>query len=361
MALLGLNCRADPLVRTESVAANLRASRLENRLMLASLYTGRWREGDTLAREMKQFRTGLLIYLAMLGVFAASAKISSPLEGRWDLTVKTSNETYPSWLEFTERNGQPFVRVQGRVSSVHPVQDLKLDGPHMTFTSSEWFGKPTKVSWEFTVNSGKLTGTQTREDGTQGEITGVPAPPLKRKPPSAWSQPETLFNGKDLSGWEPDDPAKNHWKAEDGDLVNVSPGANLRTVPKFQDFKLHIEYNCPKDGNSGIYLRGRYEVQVAYEAANDRFHGMGAIYGFLAPQPQLPDKPGQWETFDITLIGRYVTVIRDGVLTIANKEIPGITGGALDSDEAEPNSLYIQGDHTGGMKYRNIRIAIPAQ
>lgn len=316
---------------------------------------------DTLTREMKPFWSVLTIFLGALSGFPAGANISSPLEGRWDLTVKTAKETYPSWIEFSERNGQPFVRVQGRVSSVHPVQDLRVDGAHMTFTSSEWFGKPTKVSWEFTASGRKLTGTETREDGTQGEIIGVPAPALKRQPPAAWTKPEDLFNGKDLSGWEPDDPASNHWKAEDGDLVNVSPGANLRTVRKFQDFKLHIEYNCPKDGNSGIYLRGRYEVQVAYEAANDRFHGMGAIYGFLAPKTELPDKPGQWESFDITLVGRYVTVIRDGVLTIADKEIPGITGGALDSDEAQPNSLYIQGDHTGGMKYRSIRISIPAQ
>jgi Domain of Unknown Function (DUF1080) len=318
----------------------------------------------TLAREMKQFWSALPIFLTALSVLSANAKDDQPLEGRWDLTVKTAKETYPSWIEFTERNGQPSVRVQGRVSSVHPVQDLKVEGERMTFTSSEWFGKPTKVSWEFTASDGKLTGKQILEDGTEGQITGVHAPALKRQPPAVWSKPEDLFNGKDLSGWEPDDPSNNHWEAQDGDLVNVSPGANLRTIRKFQDFKLHVEYNCPKDGNSGIYLRGRYEVQVAYEAPgkNDRFHEMGSIYGFLAPKEELPDKPGQWESFDITLVGRYVTVIRDGVLTIGgNKEIPGITGGALDGDEAEPNSLYIQGDHTGGMKYRNIRISVPAR
>ena len=102
-------------------------------------------------------------------------------------------------------------------------------------------------------------------------------------------------------------------------------------------------------------------MQVAYEAPgkNDTFHGMGAIYGFLAPSSKLPDKPGQWESFDITLVGQGVTVVRDGVTTIENQEIPGITGGALDSHEDQPNSLYIQGDHTGGMKYRNITISVP--
>jgi hypothetical protein len=283
--------------------------------------------------------------------------------GRWDLTVKTPKETYPSWLEIKEVNGELQVRVQGRVSSVHPVQDLKADGANISFDSSEWFGKPTKVSWQFSLQNDKLSGTQRREDGTEGRITGVRAPALKRPMPAAWSEPEALFNGKDLTGWKPDDAASNHWKAQRGDLVNESPGANLRTRRKFQDFKLHIEYNCPQEGNSGIYLRGRYETQVAYEppGKNDKFHAMGSIYGFLAPEKALPDKPGEWESFDITLVGRYVTVIRDGMKTIDNQEIPGITGGALDSREAEPNVLYIQGDHTGGMKYRNITISVPSQ
>jgi hypothetical protein len=126
---------------------------------------------------------------------------------------------------------------------------------------------------------------------------------------------------------------------------------------------LHIEFNCPEDGNSGIYLRGRYEVQVEYEKvdANDRFHSIGAIYGFIAPDAELPRRPGTWETFDITLVGRFVTIIRNKVKTIDNREIPGITGGALDSNEGEPGPFYIQGDHTGGMKYRNITVQLPKE
>jgi hypothetical protein len=60
----------------------------------------------------------------------------------------------------------------------------------------------------------------------------------------------------------------------------------------------------------------------------------------------------------VTLVGRTVTVVRDGKTTIDRKEIPGITGGAIDSHEGEPGPLYIQGDHTGGMKYRNITISV---
>ena len=187
------------------------------------------------------------------------------------------------------------------------------------------------------------------------------APSLKRNAPAAWTDPEPLFNGKDLTGWEPTDPAHNNWAVENGDLVNRAHGANLRGTRKFDDFKLHIEFNCPDDGNSGVYLRGRYETQIEYEPLdkNPPERRIGSIYGFLTPSGPPPRKPGTWESFDVTLVGRIVTVIHDGVLTIDRKEIPGITGGALDANEGEPGPIYIQGDHTGGLRFRNIRVSVP--
>jgi hypothetical protein len=298
-----------------------------------------------------------------LGLLPAASKKdgSSPFTGRWDLAIKTPQDKYPSWMEFNEKGGNDQVRIVGRVASVHPAADVRLEGTHLSFTTSEWFEKEIKVSWEMSVADGKLTGHQKRADGVEGEFTGVHAPALKRKPPAAWATPEPLFNGKDLTGWEPDNPSENHWKAQNGELLNQSAGANIRTTRKFDDLKLHIEYNCPKDGNSGVYLRGRYEIQVEYEppGTDDKFHGMGSIYGFIAPSVEVPPRPGQWESYDVTFVGRNVTVVRDGVTTIDNREIPGITGGALDSNEGQPGPLYIQGDHTGGMKYRNITVSVP--
>ena len=309
---------------------------------------------------MKQLCLVFLMTAAALLPALPQKESRVALAGRWDLTVTTPGDKYPSWLEFTDKGGTPEVRVVGRVASVHPGENVKLEGPRLTFTTSEWFGKLIRVNWDVSANAGRLTGNQKREDGTFGQIVGVPQPPLKRDPPASWAKPEPLFNGKDLTGWQPDDPAQNHWKALSGELVNEKAGANIRKRRTFEDFKLHIEYNCPRDGNSGVYLRGRYEIQVAYEkpGVNDRFHDMGAIYGFLAPSVDLPPRPGQWESYDVTLIGRIVTVIRDGAKTIDNQEIPGITGGALDSREGDPGPLLIQGDHTGGMKYRNITISV---
>jgi hypothetical protein len=117
---------------------------------------------------------------------------------------------------------------------------------------------------------------------------------------------------------------------------------------------------CSSDlGNSGIFLRGRYEIQVAYVDREDNFHGIGAIYGFIAPAVDVPRRPGEWESFDVTLIGRYLTLVRNGVTIVDNREIPGITGAALDCNEDQPGPFYIQGDHSGGMKYRNITVSVP--
>jgi len=281
--------------------------------------------------------------------------------GRWDVTITAANGSYPDWMEVMEKDGKLAARVQPRSGSVHPAAGVKVDGSHLIVTVSAATVRGPEVTWDLTANGDQLSGTQKRGDNV-AQIAGVRAPALKRNPPKAWTKPEPLFNGKDLTGWEPvDHPENNHWVAEDGVLLNQTKGANLRTTRKFDDFKLHIEFNCPENGNSGVYLRGRYEVQVEYEPAGteDVFHSMGAVYGMVAPTVDLPRKVGQWETFDITLVGRNVSIVRDGVQTVDNQEIAGITGGALDANEGEPGPFYLQGDHTGGMKYRNITISVP--
>lgn len=309
---------------------------------------------------MKQICLALFFVAAILTPALSNQAENGSFAGRWDLTIRTPKDTYPSWIEVTE-SATPQVRIVGRVASVHPATEVKLEGSHLTFKSTEALHGDIPVDWDLTIAGGKVTGTQKRSDGVEGHITGLPAPALNHPAPAAWGNPEPLFDGKDLKGWQPDKPSVNHWTVEDGELVNQAAGANLRTTRKFNDFKLHIEYLCPQGGNSGVYLRGRYEVQVEYEPAgeNDNFHMMGSIYGFIPPAETVPPRPGQWESYDIMLIGRNVTVVRDDIKIIDNQEIPGITGGALDSNEGAPGPIYLQGDHTGGMKYRNIKISEP--
>jgi hypothetical protein len=268
---------------------------------------------------------------------------------------------------------------------VYQVKDFKIQGTHLSVVVGAAAAKAPAVTWELdaaalqyaggglydpqrgpsvsseSVAAGKLTGIEKRGDQSI-PLTGVRAPDLKRSEPKAWTQPEPLFNGKDLSGWAPiGDIANNHWSVQDGLLVNEAHGANLKTTRQFDDFKVHFEVNCPDGGNSGFYLRGRYEVQLEYEplSKNPPERRIGSIYGRLAPVPDLSRNPGTWENFDVTLVGRIATVVHNGVTVIDRKEIEGITGGALDANEGQPGPFYIQGDHTGGLKFRNLTVSVP--
>jgi hypothetical protein len=309
---------------------------------------------------MKPF--SLVCLLAMAAAIPAAAQNADPFTGRWDLVVTPTaahDTAYPDWMEVGVKGGAPTVRIQPRSGSAFYAMHCKVEGAHL---SVRWgFGD---ITWDLDLKGGEITGVEKHGANVFADLAGVRAPELKRAPPKEWTAAEPIFNGKDLTGWEPTDPAAaNHWTARDGELVNESKGANLKTTRKFDDFKLHIEFNCPDDGNSGIYLRGRYEVQVEYEkvGANDKFHSIGSVYSMIAPAVELPRTPGKWESFDITLVGRWLTVVRNGVKTIDNQEIAGTTGGALDSNEGGPGPFYLQGDHTGGMKYRNITVQVPKQ
>jgi hypothetical protein len=143
--------------------------------------------------------------------------------------------------------------------------------------------------------------------------------------------------------------------------VTPGHGPELINDSKFGDFKLHIEFNCGKGANSGVYLRGRYELQVEDNSIQEPpSHHTGGIYGFIAPSPEMPRHPGEWQSFDITLVGRTVTVVQNGRTIIDQQEIPGITGGALDSHEGLPGPIYLQGSEDGHVIYRNI-VLTPAK
>ncbi len=298
----------------------------------------------------------LICNLAAVGAFLAlaPAQTKSPFVGRWDFNITTANGIRACWLGITEKDGKLDVWFQPTGGNVYEVKDVKTDASHLTLGLSG-------MTWELDAAGGKLSGVQKRGSTTIA-LTGVPAPALKHSAPKAWTNPEPLFDGKDLDGWTPiGNPANSHWTVKDGLLVNESHGDNLKTNRTFEDFKVHYEVQCPQGGNSGFYLRGRYEVQIEYEplSENPPERRIGSVYGRIAPKPELPRTPGQWETFDVTLVGRIVTVVHNGVTNIDHKEIEGITGGALDANEGEPGPFYIQGDHTGGLRFRNITVSVP--
>jgi len=308
---------------------------------------------------MRKLLIGTLLVSALVSCAVSQPK-GSPFAGRWDFNLTQGNTVRAAWLGITEKNGTLDVWYQPTGGNVYQLKDVSVQGSKLVLSITAADAKRPAVNWELESSGDKLSGAQKRGDSCT-PINGVRAPELKRPEPKAWTAPQPLFNGKNLDGWEPiGDPANSHWRVQDGLLVNTDHGDNLKSTRKFDDFQVHFEANCPDHANSGFYLRGRYEVQLEYEplSSNPPERRIGSIYGRITPK-DLPRKPGEWETFDVTLVGRTVTVVRNGVTTIDHKEIEGITGGALDANEGEPGPFYIQGDHTGGLKFRNITVSVP--
>jgi hypothetical protein len=294
----------------------------------------------------------LLPVLALALLVPLAAQQANPFLGRWDLYVVTQRGRTPDWLEVTQSGGLMAARYQPGGGASQPIQGIREDASHLILTVNR------ATTWDLTVSGDQISGVQKSGENETAKLEGVRAPALKRAAPAAWTAPEPLFDGKDLTGWEPTG-ANNKWAAVNGELVNAERGANLKSTRKFDDFKLHIELECTEDHcNSGIYLRGRYEIQVGTEGGTQPSHEQGAVYGMVAPAPALPLGIGQWQTFDIAFVGRNVTVTQNGTKIHDNVEIPGITGGALDADEGQPGPIYLQGDH-GPVKYRNITISVP--
>ncbi len=302
------------------------------------------------------FASTLTALWALFSIQAHAKPLATPLEGRWDITVDMAGKPAPSWLEVTHSGNHTlvgrFVSVSG---SARPISEVHFkDGKFNFSIPPQWEKGDGQFTVQGTLTGAKISGTLTTPEGKTHSWTGVRAPSLKRVAAPAWGKPIKLTEGNTITGWHTEGPSQ--WTIQNGVLKSEKSGANLITDQKFDDFKLHVEFRIPKGSNSGVYLRGRYEVQVTDgKGMEPSFGELGGVYGFIAPSEMVAKEPGEWQSFDVTLVGRMIALDVNGQRVITNQEVPGITGGALDSNEGEPGPLYIQGDH-GPVEYRNIVI-----
>jgi len=320
----------------------------------------------------------ILTFLAMLAASSAARAADNPFLGEWALTIPGGAA---GWLGVHEHEGHLEAGMLWGFGSVEPVASVNVEDGKLTITRhhtverKDAAGKKTKTTITETITGTvqgddiKLTSTKPRENG-QGdeaaEFGGHRQPPIPPAPDLKhlkFGKAEPLFNGKDLTGWRLTDPnAVSGWSVKDGLMVNnplQEEGkhknyGNLRTDREFEDFNLKVNVRVSKNENSGVYLRGIYEVQVAdtYGRALDP-HNMGAVYSRIKPLMSAEKPPGEWQTMDITFVDRHATVILNGKLIIDNQPVLGCTGGALWSDVTRAGPIYLQGDHTG-IEYRSL-------
>jgi hypothetical protein len=304
--------------------------------------------------------------------------------GQWTIDIKGGSV---GWLEVRRENNYLDADILWGGGSVLPVSNIFLakdqvlviqrsnvitrktdtnNNPVRTQEITEWL--------EITEAGDRIDGIllSPRTDGTGVDTTAFSGKKLPDVPPAPdlknlkYGTPVNLFNGKDLTGWKlVNDKLTNAFKVVDGTLTNdpvqtegrphISYG-NLCTDQSFEDFNLKLEVNVPQGNNSGVYLRGMYEIQVvdSYGMKPDP-HNMGAVYSRITPSSAAEKPAGEWQTLDITLCKRHATVILNGVKIIDNQPIYGPTGGAIQSDVFAPGPIYLQGDH-GKVSYRNISL-----
>lgn len=308
----------------------------------------------------KRLRRLTVIFLLSSTISSVSAQNDSPI-GRWDLTVDVGNKLVPSWLEVKLSGIKTLVGYfVAEGGSARPISKVNfVDGKISFSIPPQWDDSDKDMVFEAMLKGEKLTGTIVSSKGQRQTLVGERAPLLKRTSAVTWGEPIKIFNGLNLDGWHAS-KKKNQWVAENGIMKSPQSGANIITDQKFNDFSLHIEFRYPEGSNSGVYLRGRYEIQVEDNRGQEPLSTFfGGIYGFITPNEMAAKAPGEWQTYDVTLVGRRVTVVANGKKIITDQIIPGITGGALDSKEGEPGPIMLQGDH-GPIEYRNI-IITPAK
>jgi hypothetical protein len=284
-----------------------------------------------------------------------------PFLGQWDITATGPKARLPKfcWLELRREQGVLKGRFNPGGGAAFDLPEVAIESGELRFQYPQ--DNPPNVTqqvWRATVKGGRLVGTA-EVNGAALSWTGVRGPVWPSSPPSRRpGKAIDLFNGKDVSGWLGQDPGRPlGWFVKDGILMNQNKEANnIYTRQKFNDFKLEVEFNVGPKSNSGVYLRGRYEIQVldGYGRPLD-VHSQGALYGFVVPSVNADKPAGEWQTYEITLIANRVTVILNGTKIINNGEVPGITGGALDANEKEPGPIMLQGDH-GRVQFRKVRL-----
>jgi len=320
------------------------------------------------------------LILSLMCASVAAAETADPYISRWALTIPGGGA---GWLGIAEEEGKLVADLLWGGGSVVRV-DKDVDKKGDTFTIERIHKIRRRNAEGKMVETGQYTETivakvdgnnlkctrilprRGRAPANRDDFTGKRIPDLPPKPDlskAKHGKPIVLFDGTDMKKWKlTNSRQKSGWSIKAGVLDNnpaqpegkhISYG-NLRTIDEFEDFNLKLEVKIPKNGNSGVYLRGIYEVQVSdsYGRPLDS-HNMGGIYSRIKPTVNAEKPAGQWQTMSLTLLDRHVTVELNGKTIIDNKPLLGCTGGALTSDEFKPGPIYLQGDHSA-ISYRNI-------
>jgi hypothetical protein len=297
--------------------------------------------------------------VSIVSLCATLMAADKDFNGRWNLTVTGDARARAWWLEVTgagtkELKGR-FVGAPG--GQMDTIPEIRLDRGELEWAFDRNYRPSGKRGvYRARVKDGKLTGSLVVDGLPRSQFTGERAPEIRDKDDGSWKPgaPVKLFNGRDLAGWKTATGPVRGWSVSNGLLVNSDQAPDLVSEEKFWNFKIHAEFRVGKGSNSGLGLRDRYEVQIfeKFGSAPDT-HTMGSVYSRIVPSENAAKPAGEWQTMDIRLVGRIVTVKLNGKVVIDKREIEGLTAMAHDPNEAQPGPISIQGDH-GTVEFREL-------
>ena len=295
------------------------------------------------------------LFVSLLLLIAPAFAGDEQFNGRWDIRVINEPRNRAWWLEV---NGAGTGALKGRFvgfpgGDTNDIPEMAISGGELTF---KWDRNNNHQVYRARLHGDKLEGSF--ESGKQKlQWIGVRAPVLPDKDDGSWraGKPVKLFDGKSLAGWQPMVAGQPlGWTVKDGIMGNTPAANNLVSEQKFWNFDLHAEFRVSAETNSGIGLRARYEVQILDDYGKPpNTHGNGALYSRILPTENASRPPGEWQTLDIRLVGRQVSVTLNGKKIIVKQEVEGLTAMASDPNEGEPGPITLQGDHRA-VEFRSL-------
>ena len=302
--------------------------------------------------------------LAALTVACSAATIDDQqFNGRWDISVNGLSSPRGWWLEVSGAGSpNPKGKFTGApLSLVEEIPKIAISDGELRFGIESRYrqNRMEKGVYWARLEDGKLKGTFEIEGdpSTYLEWTGVRAPMLTDKDDGTWKRgdPVVLFDGHNLTGWQTVGSVRSlGWTVKEGVLRNGFGTTNLVSEKKFWNFAVEVEYEVGFHSSSGVGLRGRYLVQLADDADRPVSTQIsGAILGRIAPVLNGAHPPEEWQTMSARLIGRQVTVFLNGVRVIDKQIVDGPTAIALDTNEADPGPILLEGDR-GPVAFRKI-------
>ncbi len=299
-----------------------------------------------------------ILFIALTFAVTVGFGAKKDFNGRWNLKVENEARARAWWLEVNEAGGSGmkgrFVGAPGGQMDVIPKMEFQDQELHWYFEKNK-----RKLHYSARLEKGELIGKAEADGKVINTFRGRRAPEIRDRDDERWKRgtPVELFNGQDLSNWEPRFPGRPmEWTVRNGAFENAPKASDIRSKETFWNFELHAEYRYGKGSNSGIALRGRYEVQIEDSAGRaPDIHSHGALYSRLAPAVDAANAPGEWQSLDVRLVGRSLTVKLNGKVLLDKANVEGLTAMGFDADEAQPGPFAIQGDH-GVVEFRKFTV-----